>query len=181
MIVSFIGHRTVNNIEQIKCKLKEIISNLIVAGADVFLFGSRSEFDNLCWSVVTALQTRFPNIKRIKFNTPHETAFTSQKEKENCERLYTEFMHKKAHYADYEEAIACEKTQHANRTAYIIRNQEMIDRSDLCVFYYDKNYLPPKRKRSKRHLCDYQPKSGTAMAFAYAKRKNKQIINLFSD
>lgn len=107
--------------------------------------------------------------------------FISQKERENCEQRFAEFVHIETHYPDYEEAIDCEKSQRANRTAYIMRNHEMVDRSDICVFYYDKNYLPPRRKLSKRHLYDYQPKSGTAIAFSYAKSKEKRLINLFND
>lgn len=52
-----------------------------------------------------------------------------------------------------------------------MRNQDMIDHSDVCVFYYNKDYLPPKRKQSSRNIVDYQPRSGTAVAFTYAQRK----------
>lgn len=45
MIVAFIGHRTINNTEALKDKLKRIVENLIVnENADTFLFGSKSEF-----------------------------------------------------------------------------------------------------------------------------------------
>ncbi len=181
MIVCFIGHRNIDKTEQIKSQLKEVVTNLILNGADTFLFGSRSEFNYICWSVVTELQHKFPNLKRIKYNAPHEVTFTSKEDREKCEQLFTKFAHKEAHYADYEIAIDCEKSFRANKNAYIIRNQEMIDNSDVCVFYCRKNYLPPKRQQSKRQLCDYQPKSGTAIAFAYATQKKKQIVNLFID
>ncbi len=35
------------------------------------------------------------------------------------------------------------------------------------------------RKYSKRSIGYYQPKSGTALAYAYAKQKKKLIINVF--
>lgn len=57
----------------------------------------------------------------------------------------------------------------------------MIDNSDVCVFYFNQNYFPPKRKSSNKFLPEYQPKSGTAIAFAYAKQKNKQIYNMYSE
>ena len=38
----------------------------------------------------------------------------------------------------------------------------------FCVFYYNPSYLSPKRKYAKRDITDYQPKSGTALAFHYA-------------
>lgn len=47
------------------------------------------------------------------------------------------------------------------------------------VFYYNKDYLPPIRKAANKFLPDYQPKSGTAIAFEYAKAKKKRIVNLF--
>lgn len=43
--------------------------------------------------------------------------------------------------------------------------------------YYNENYLPPKRKKSKRDLFDCQPKSGTKVAYDYAVKKKKHIIN----
>ena len=54
----------------------------------------------------------------------------------------------------------------------------MIDDSDFCVFYYNEKYQPQRRKESKRSIRTYQPKSGTKIAYDYAKRKNKKIINI---
>ena len=67
----------------------------------------------------------------------------------------------------------------AGKASYVERNQEMINKSDFCVIYYDENYLPPRRKNSRRDLFDYQPKSGTAVAYDYAVKKKKKIINCF--
>ena len=176
--VCFIGHRTVVNAEQVRTKLFDILSTLISNGADNFLFGSRSDFNTLCWEVVTKLQEQFPHIKRISYNAPHETAFTSKEEREQCEQFFSQMVKHEVHYTDYEEAVRSEKSLHANKNAYIMRNQEMIDASDVCVFYYNKDYLPPKRKATNKFLPDYQPKSGTAIAYAYALQKKKRIINL---
>ena len=59
----------------------------------------------------------------------------------------------------------------------------MIDDSDFCVFYYNEAYLPPRRKRSKRDLSTYQPKSGTRLAYEYAvqmsKKVEKVVINTY--
>ena len=59
------------------------------------------------------------------------------------------------------------------------RDIEMINKSDFCIFFYDENYLPPRRKNSRRDLFDYQPKSGTAVAYDYAVKKKKGIINIY--
>ena len=67
----------------------------------------------------------------------------------------------------------------AGRAAYVERNYEMIDKSDYCVVYYDENYLPSERKKSKKDLFSYQPKSGTKIAYEYAVKKKKKIINVF--
>ena len=71
-----------------------------------------------------------------------------------------------------------EHIEKAGRASYVERNQEMINHSKFCVVYYDENYLPPRRKNSRRDLFDYQPKSGTAVAYDYAVKKKKIIINL---
>ncbi len=51
----------------------------------------------------------------------------------------------------------------------------MIDNSNICIFYYNKDYLPPRSKRAKRDVFEYQSKSGTAIAFQYAIAKKKNI------
>ena len=72
-----------------------------------------------------------------------------------------------------------ERMENAGRASYVKRNQEMINQSKFCVVYYDKNYLPPRRKNSRRDLFDYQPKIGTAVAYDYVVKKKKEIINCF--
>lgn len=179
VIVCFIGHRTVADIEKIKNRLIDVVLTLIDKGADIFLFGSRSDFNSLCWEVITELKEKYPNIKRVCYNAPHETAFTSKEERESCERLFSQMTKREVHFADYEQAVNSQKALKANKNAYIMRNLAMIDASDVCVFYYDKNYKPPVHKAKNKHLPDHQPKSGTATAFAYATQKKKQIINLY--
>lgn len=56
----------------------------------------------------------------------------------------------------------------------------MIDKGDYCIFYYDENYLPSKRKKFKICALDYQPKSGTSLAYKYAEQKKKNIKNFYS-
>ncbi len=79
----------------------------------------------------------------------------------------------------YEESVCPKGVGNAGRAGYAERNQAMIRESDVCVFYYDKSYLPVRRKYGKRDLADYQPPSGTALAYHYAESKNKAIINCF--
>ena len=70
-----------------------------------------------------------------------------------------------------------ERVKNSGRASYVERNQAMIDVSDICIFYCDKNYLP-NEKHTRRGLFAYQPKSGTKVACEYAKKHNKEMINL---
>lgn len=135
VIVCFVGHRTVADTEKVKNRLIDIVLVLIEKGADTFLFGSRSDFDSLCWEVVTELKEKYPNIKRVCYNAPHETAFISREERENSERLFSQIAKHEVHFADYEQSINSQKALNANKNVYIMRNQAMIDASDVCVFY----------------------------------------------
>ena len=80
----------------------------------------------------------------------------------------------------YEDTYFPGHMENAGRASYVERNQEMINHSKFCVVYYDENYLPPRRKNSRRDLFDYQPKSGTAVAYDYAVKKKKEIINILN-
>ena len=71
-----------------------------------------------------------------------------------------------------------EEFEHKNkytsgRASYVERNQAMIDNSDYCVFYYDEVYEPQIQKYSKKSCGFYQPKSGTKLAYNYAKQKKE--------
>ena len=53
----FFGHRKIDETAELKNRLYEIIENLIVnENVDTFLFGSKSEFDDLCHKIVTNLK-----------------------------------------------------------------------------------------------------------------------------
>ncbi len=66
MTVAFIGHREVENRETLKKTVKKTVEKLIVnENADTFLFGSMSDFNNLCYEAVTELKKRYRNIERI--------------------------------------------------------------------------------------------------------------------
>ena len=57
----------------------------------------------------------------------------------------------------------------SGKASYVERNQAMINDSDYCVFYYDPNYKIQAKESYK---------SGTAIAYAYARKKGKFIINV---
>ena len=126
--------------------------------------------------IVTELKGKYPNIKRISYTCRSETCILE------CERAYWEEVYshfkKKVILFGVEEEVEHKTKYTSGRASYVERNQAMINDSDYCVFYYDENYQLEMRKYSKRSIGYYQPKSGTAIAYAYAKQKKKIIINV---
>ena len=62
----FIGHRKIKKTAELKNNLSKIIERLITENdVDTFLFGSKSQFNDLCWELVTELKEKHPEIKRI--------------------------------------------------------------------------------------------------------------------
>ena len=61
----FIGHREIVETEEIKQVLYRIIESLILnENVDTFLFGSKSQFDALCYDTVTLLKEKYPKNKK---------------------------------------------------------------------------------------------------------------------
>ena len=166
----FIGHRNVKKTTELKEKLTKTVCWLITEnGVDKFLFGSKSTFDDFCQEVVKELREEYPHIRRVYVRMYYP----------DLGEPYIGYI-----LRDFEDTYMPERIENAGVARYVERNREMIDGSDYCVFYYDENYKPPRRKYSKRSVGDYQPKSGTKVAFDYANQrknggKDLTIINLF--
>ena len=79
---------------------------------------------------------------------------------------------------DYEETYYCPEIKNYKRNSYVIRNRYMIDKSDICVFYYAgiELMLKPATKKQPSHIVH----SGTKLALDYAEAKNKDIINIYN-
>ena len=153
MKVAFIGHRKIEKTETLKQKLRDIVSSLIEKeNADTFLFGSKSEFNDLCYEIVTKLKESYPYIRRIEVRASNE--YLAQ--------MYIDITLKY-----YEETLFPEKVSGAGYRSYIKRNQAMIDMCDFLITYYNKEYQPLSGKTS-----------GTRKAVEYAVKNNKRIINL---
>ena len=179
--VCFIGHRNakleVGKVE----KLKSLIQNLIVnENVHVFLFGSRSNFDFLCHKIVTELKDKFPFIQRKCYTCRSESCIL-ECEREHWEDVFGYFEKRQVNLLGFEEEVEFKNKWTAGKAGFVERNQAMINDSDLCIFFYNESYKPEKRKSSKHSLSFYQPKSGTALAFNYAKQKKKKIINIYND
>ena len=148
----FFGHRTINETEELKSKLIDIIERLIVdENVDTFLFGSKSRFNSLCQETVTEIKEKYPHIKRIYVRA--ECPYISE-----CYKNYL--------LESYDDTYYPEKILNSGRAAYVERNYAIIDNSHFCIVYYDRQNAPTTRK------------SGTKIALDYAVKKQKNIIVL---
>ncbi|MBQ7974452.1 MAG: hypothetical protein IJ300_02050 [Clostridia bacterium] len=162
----FIGHRKIEETHNLTNHLYNVIENLIVQeNVNVFLFGSKSEFNNLCYRVVSRLKEQYRNIQRIYVRAEFPYI-------DNSYKAYLQKRYENSYYPD--------KIISAGKAAYIERNYEMINNSKYCIMYYDDSYAPPRRKKSSKDLTDYQPQSGTKLAYNYAVRKCN-VINVFEN
>ena len=148
----FFGHRTINETEELKSKLKEIIEKLITEeNVDTFLFGSKSRFNSLCLELVTEIKEKYPHIKRIyvRAEYPH------------ISEEYKEYL-----LQNYEDTYFPKCVLGSGKATYIKRNYEMINKSCFCIVYYDEQNAPTTRK------------SGTKIALDYAVKQKKEILRL---
>lgn len=167
---SFFGHRKINLTNDLRQKVSEAIENLIIKyNIQIFLFGSKSEFNDLCHFIVSELKDRYPNIKRICYTCKSESC-TLEKERQELEKVYSRYINQEFHLLGFEEEFEHKTKYNAGRASYIERNQAMIDDSEYCLFYYNEKYVPPTKTNS-----------GTKIAYEYARRKNKKITNLFNN
>ena len=150
----FIGHRTINETEELKLMLCDIIEKLIVENSvDTFLFGSKSRFNSLCHELVTEIKEKYPHIKRVYVRAEYP----------DINEHYKNYL-----LESYEDTYYPEKIMNSGRAVYVERNYEMIDKSHFCIVYYDEPNAPTTRK------------SGTKTALDYAIKKEKRIINITS-
>lgn len=176
----FIGHRKIEKTEKLEKEIYEFVENLIInENVKTFLFGSRSDFDFLCHSIVTDLKEKYPFIKRVGYTCRCESV-TLESEREKWEEIYSYFAKEKVHLLGVEEEFEHKTKYTSGKASYVERNQAMIDDSDYCLFYYNEKYAPSQRQESGGFRL-YQPKSGTAIAYKYAKRKKKIIKNFYKE
>ncbi|MBO5358890.1 MAG: DUF1273 family protein [Clostridia bacterium] len=151
-ICCFLGHREIKKTNELKKQLSAVIENLILnENINTFLFGSKSSFNSLCYKTVSEIKEKYLNIKRVYVRA----------EFAEIDEGYKMYLLER-----YEDTFFPENILKSGKAVYIKRNFYMIDQSNICVFYYDENYLPKNRK------------SGTKIALDYAIKKNKKVIVL---
>ena len=162
----FIGHRKVKDREKVCATVTEIVRDMIVnRGVTVFLFGSKSEFNDLCHEVVTSFMKDCPLIERVVYTCKSES-FVLESEREKLQALKNLISNDKSELLAFEKEREYQGKFVAGKASYIERNQAMIDDSDYCVFCYDE--------------CSCLKNSGTKRAYEYAVRKKKVIFNVLS-
>lgn len=161
----FIGHRKILKTQNLIFNLKYFIEDLILnKNVDVFYFGSVSEFNKLCYNIVSDLKLKYTNIKRVYIRAEYQ---------------YINDFYYKYLLESYEDSFFPDKVSKAGRCSYVKRNEIMIEKSEYCIFYYNENYLPEQKRYSKKNRFLYQPNSGTKLAYDYALRKKKNCYNFF--
>lgn len=156
MTVAFIGHRKIERTDELVERLTKVVVDLIEKeNADTFLFGSRSQFDSLCYEIVSKLKQVYPHIKRVFVRAEYE----------HIDKQYTDYL-----LTYYEETFFPDQVRGAGRLSYVARNKVMVDSCSVLVTYCNLGGDLPRQRT----------KSGTAMATQYAMSKKKRIINFFA-
>lgn len=173
---SFFGHRKAVLQESELFTLKKVIEELINDGYSRFLYGSRSDFDSLCHDIVNDFKQIYTHIKEIAYVCLSESVIL-ESEKKEWERRYSRLNKQEVKLKCFDEMVSHKTKYTAGRASYVERNKEMIDQSDCCIFYYDPDYQLPARSH-KIFGMEERPNSGTRIAYEYATRKKKKILNI---
>ncbi len=148
------GHRVFDKTKDIEIKVKKTIIDLIEKeNVTQFLFGSKSDFVDFCYSVVSGLKENYPFLIRVYVRAEYPIVNVN----------YCKYLKNL-----YEDTYFYNNKSITHKNDYIKRNQTMIEKSDICMFYFNKNYIPKTKTRS-----------GTGIAYNYAVKKGKKIVNVF--
>lgn len=147
--VSFFGHREITAFKEIENKLETLIHKLITEHEYVeFLIGRNGEFDQLVSSVIHRVRKRldYKNCS-LTLVLPYMTA---------------EFRDNESSFYDYYDEVEISQSASSGhfKSAMQTRNKEMVDRSDLVVFYVERQ------------------SGGAYTTMKYAVKNGKEIINV---
>ena len=152
---TFIGHRNVCT-DIVRDKLKKVIEDEIKNGCVHFIVGSHGNFDRMALSVCKELKNKYQNLII-------EVVITSL----NSIKKHIEYdMFGKIVYEPYENVntIMYEIEQEYFKKQIIVSNKKMIEECDLLICHVDTSRV----------------RSGAKIAYNYAKKLGKRIINLYT-
>ena len=114
MIVTFCGHREVNEPETVKGWLEEVVDSLIHEGADTFYLGGYGQFDALAAAVVREKKEWYPQIRSV---------------------LVLPYLGREYDTFAYDETLYPPLETVPRRFAILRRNEYMVDHADVVVAY----------------------------------------------
>ena len=147
--VSFFGHRIIEDFNRAEANAEAFIRDLILQKEYVeFLVGRNGDFDQIVSSAVKRLQRRIrDDNSALVWVLPYPTA--ELRNNEESFRVY------------YDEIEICDAAENSHpKRAYQIRNRQLVERSDLVVFYVEHH------------------SGGAYQTLRYAQGKGKRVINL---
>ncbi|MBE6562809.1 MAG: hypothetical protein E7660_03635 [Ruminococcaceae bacterium] len=145
--VSFFGHREVEHFLYVEKQIERIIKELLATKEYVeFLIGRNGEFDQMVSSAIRRVKGKYRNDNSCHtLVLPYETA---------------EYRNNRQSFENYYDNI--DIFENSDNTHYKAvfqkRNREMIDRSDLTVFYLERRF------------------GGAYQTFEYARKQKKEMI-----
>ena len=147
---SCFGHSDVEITDELIVRARIEIDRAVADNVRTFLFGGRSNFDDLCYDLVTEKRNDCPqlNIKRV-------FCFALDKQ-----------LRKPPHWfirKEYEALECPTKDFDYWYTSIYYRNIAMIDQSDLVLFWVEK-----------------RENSGAYKTYKYSVKNHKHIVNLFT-
>ena len=114
MIVTFCGHRQVENEDKVRRWLENAVDGLIRDGADVFYLGGYGGFDRMALSVVNHAKEAHPSLKAI---------------------LVLPYLDRSMDLDVYDGSIYPPLEKVPRRFAISRRNRWMVDQADVVVAY----------------------------------------------
>lgn len=143
MTVAVIGYYKINKTQELVDKLTKTLVDLIEnEGADTFLFGGRSQFDDLCYKLVTELRYKYPHIQRLFANEDYPKVY---------DKYYKKIL------ARYEDTFYPLKACGGLRN--IERNEVMVEMCDVVLVYIESyNKSPQERKSAAEIAAEYARK-----------------------
>lgn len=147
--VSFFGHRRIQDFQAAEARAEKLVRTLLAEKEYVdFLVGREGDWDQIAASAVGRFKRLVRNDNSsLIWVLPYATA-TLRDNRDDFE-------------AYYDEVEVCEAAAESHpKQAFQIRNQHMVDRSDLAVFYVE------------------HASGGAYQTLRYAQRKKKAVLNL---
>lgn len=160
-----IGHRDFVGNDKSKKILTNVFVDLIKNyEVDGFYVEKKSNFVSFCCEIIREIKKDYPHVKLINVWG---------------EYLYYNDMVDKLDLEYYDELLRPECFIGAGRNIYVKRNQYLIDNSDVILFYFNENV--EDRWTERKGELPHKVRSGTRIAYEYAVKKKKSIINVFEE